>query len=281
LHLPDFIAVGPVRTGTTWLDGVFRGHVGLPAGIKETQFFGWRYGLGIEWYARHFRDCAQPIVGEFAPTYFYDADARARIAEHLPQCKVICTLREPVERIYSHYKLWRKLAILKAPFADAIAHDQQLISRMAYTPHVRAWRQRFASERTLILIYEDSRHDRQGYIDRICSFTGAPRFNLDAVADDRRMVAHFERAPRNRHLARRARRLKDAMEVRGYLRSLNWIEPILEACMGGGEPFAPLDPEVAARLRERLAPDLRELEDLLGRDLSIWRRPQFDSRGRP
>jgi hypothetical protein len=42
--------------------------------------------------------------------------------------------------------------------------------------------------------------------------------------------------------------------------------------MGGGEPFASLDPELEARLRERLAPDVRELEDLLGRDLSTWRR---------
>ena len=60
LRLPDFIAVGPPRTGTTWLDRVLRGHVGLPAGVKETQFFIWRYSLGIEWYAAHFRDCLDP-----------------------------------------------------------------------------------------------------------------------------------------------------------------------------------------------------------------------------
>ena len=270
-RLPNFIGVGPVRTGTTWLDAVFRGHVGLPARIKETQFFGWRYDLGIEWYAHLFRDCREPIVGEFGPTYFFDGGARTRIAEHIPQCKIICTLREPVERIYSHYKLWRKLAILKAPFEEAIARDQHLIARMAYAPHVRAWLERFGRERTLILIYEDSRKDRQGYIDRLCSFIGAPRLNLDNIEGDRRLVAHFERAPRNRHLARRARQLKDAMEVRGHLRTLNVITPILEACMGGGERFAPLDPELEARLHRSLASDVSELEDLLGRDLSIWR----------
>ncbi len=57
LRLPDFIAVGPPRTATTWLDQVMRGHVGLPAGVKETQFFIFRYSQGIEWYAAHFRDC--------------------------------------------------------------------------------------------------------------------------------------------------------------------------------------------------------------------------------
>lgn len=271
LRLPDFIAIGPVRTGTTWLDGLFRGRVGLPARIKETQFFGWRYALGIEWYARHFRDCSQPVAGEFAPTYFYDDGARTHIAEHIPRCKIICTLREPVERIYSHYKLWRKLEIVKGAFAAELEGNSALAARINYAPHVRAWQERFGRENVLILIYEESRRDRQGYIDRICEFIGVPPLNLDTIPADRRMVAHFERAPRYRHLARRARQLKDALEVRGWLRTLNRIEPLLEACMDGGAEFPPLDAELARRLRERCASDIEELETLLGRDLSIWK----------
>ncbi|MGH7879070.1 MAG: sulfotransferase domain-containing protein, partial [Candidatus Binataceae bacterium] len=273
LRLPDFIAVGPVRTGTTWLDSIFRGHVGLPARIKETQFFGWRYELGIDWYARHFQACREPVVGEFAPTYFYDAGARARIIEQIPRCKIICTLREPVARIYSHYQLWRKLAIVKGTFAEELERNPQLLARIHYTPHVRAWQERFGRENLLVLIYEDSRHERQGYIDRICGFIGVPSLNLETTAGDRRMLAHFERAPRSRQLARRARQLKDALEVRGWLRTLNRIEPLLEACMSGGAPFPPLDAELAMRLRARCAPDLAELGKLLGRDLSIWRAP--------
>jgi hypothetical protein len=51
---------------------------------------------------------------------------------------------------------------------------------------------------------------------------------------------------------------------------LKRIEPLLEACMGGGAQFPPLDAELAKRLRARCAPDIAELEELLGRDLSIW-----------
>jgi len=271
LRLPDFIAVGPVRTGTTWLDGLFRGHIGLPARIKETQFFGWRYALGIEWYARHLRDCRQPVAGEFAPTYFYDESARAHIAEHIPRCKIICTLREPVERLYSHYKLWCKLAIVKGAFAEELDGNSALAARLNYLAHVRAWQERFGRENVLVLIYEDSRRDRQGYVDRICEFIGVPLLNLQAIAADRRMVAHFERAPRSRHLARRARQLKDTLEVRGWLRTLNRLKPLVEACMGGGVEFPPLDAGLARRLHERCGPDITELEELLGRDLSIWR----------
>ena len=270
MRLPDFIAIGPIRTGTTWLDTIFRGHLGLPARIKETQFFGRRYHLGLDWYARHFSNCRESIAGEFGPTYFFAPAARAQIARDLPSCKIICTLREPVARIYSHYQLWRKIAILKEPFAEAIANRPQLSARMHYAPDLREWRKVFGN-RMLVLIYEDSRHDRQAYVDQICDFIGAPRFDLKTVAGERRMVAHFEQAPRNYRWARRARDLSYALEERRLLRLRNLLDPAVEWCMTGGEPFSPLDPDLAAELRARCADDVAEIEELLDRDLSIWK----------
>lgn len=272
MRLPDFIAIGPIRTGTTWLDAVFRGHLDLPVGIKETQFFGRRYHLGLDWYASHFRASAETISGEFGPTYFFAPAARGQIARDIPNCKIVCTLREPVARIYSQYQLWRKIAILKEPFADAIANRPELSARMHYAPQLREWRKVFG-KRMLVLIYEDSRRDRQGYIDQICDFIGAPRLDLKTVAGDRKMVAHFERAPRNYRWARRARDFGYALEERRWLRLRNLLGPALEWCMTGGEAFPILDPELNAKLRARCAPDVAQVEDLLGRDLPAWKDP--------
>src|SRR5215831_20542545 len=98
-RLPDFIAVGPPRAATTWLDLVLRGHAGLPGQTKETHFFTRNYARGIDWYARHFRHCtADPVVGEICPSYFASGEARERIGLTIPDCKIICTLRDPVER---------------------------------------------------------------------------------------------------------------------------------------------------------------------------------------
>ena len=82
-QLPDFIAVGPPRTATTWLDLVLRGHVSLPGETKETHFFTRNYGRGIDWYARHFRRCVGgQVVGEICPSYFVSPQARERIRCH-------------------------------------------------------------------------------------------------------------------------------------------------------------------------------------------------------
>jgi hypothetical protein len=272
IRLPDFIGVGPPRTGTTWLDRILRNHIGLPKGLKETQFFVWRYRLGLAWYASHFR--GYPLgypTGEFGPAYFPNAEARDRIRRHMPDCRIIITLREPVERLYSHYKMWRKIGVLKAPFAEVVEHHQELIAHTRYAANVEAWRELFGPKRTLVLIHEDTRLDRQGYVNRLCDFIGAPRLDLRGIRIEREPAAHVERAPKSRRNARRALRLRDLLEERGYPRLLELLDPFFEFCMGRGEIFPPLDPALEARLRDRFRPETEELEILLDRGLADWR----------
>jgi hypothetical protein len=273
MRLPDFIGVGPPRTGTTWLDRILRNHVGLPAGIKETQFFVWRYHLGMPWYARHFAGYAGDyLAGEFGPTYFPVAEARARIRQHMPACRIVITLREPVERFYSHYKMWRKIGVVKAPFEEVVENHEELIAHTQYARNVAAWREDFGRERTLVLVHEDTRADRQAYVDRLCDFIGAPRLDLRSVKIEREPAAHVERAPKSRLTARRALRLRDRLEERGYPRLLEMLDPFFEFCMGRGEVFPPLTPELEVKLRARLRPEVDQLESLLDRDLTIWRK---------
>src|SRR5260370_17080012 len=102
-RVPDFIAVGPPRTATTWLDVVLRGHVGLPAHTKETPFFARNYARGIDWYARHFRHFVEePVVGEICASYFENIQARERIHPHIPECKIISTLPHPLHHPSSY-----------------------------------------------------------------------------------------------------------------------------------------------------------------------------------
>src|SRR5215470_10591582 len=105
LKLPDFIGLGPPRTGTTWLHRMLEGHVDLPYGGKETQFFTTFYSRGIEWYAHKFRfaDGKRKIV-EICP-YLTATKAPSRIRLHLPDCKFLVTLRNPADHAYSTYKM--------------------------------------------------------------------------------------------------------------------------------------------------------------------------------
>jgi len=106
-RLPDFLAVGPARTGTTWLHGVLFQRASLPKGTKETHYFDWFYDKGLDWYRAYFSDCpANRPVGEVAPTYFQKPEVRERVARVMPNCLIVCSLRDPVERAYSLYRVF-------------------------------------------------------------------------------------------------------------------------------------------------------------------------------
>jgi hypothetical protein len=274
IALPTFIGVGPPRTGTTWLDKILRGHVNLPAGTKETLFFDVRYPRGVEWYSCHFRNRRPGApTGEFGPSYFSSGAARERIARHIPDCKIICTLREPVARHYSNYKMWRKMALVKDPFARIAERHADLLSYTRYTENIAEWQRIFGRKNVLVLIHQDARCDPQQYIDTICSFIGAEPLNLAGMAHVEEAVNGVERAPKHRRMARRARKLRGFLGDHRYWRMRSLMNPVFDYWMGRGPEFPPLDPALENQLRRRFEPEIVALEELLGRDLTFWREP--------
>jgi hypothetical protein len=272
LRLPDFLGIGPPRTATTWLELVLRGRVGLPEGTKETQFFVWRYDLGLEWYADYFRNCPPDLpVGEFTPGYFDSPLARERIAHDLPKCRIICTLRDPAERLYSHYRLWRRIGYTKSPFESAAFGHRQLLDTARYADHLKDWFDRFGRAQVLVLLHDDLLADRQGFLDRVCDFIGIARFDIADTGWVNQRVHPVEQAPRSFHTARRAQYVKRKLERYRFHRLLGLCDPIFKFCFSGGPDFPPLDPELADRIRASLRPQTDALEQLIGRDLSAWK----------
>ena len=277
MRMPDFIVVGPPRTATTWLDAVLRGRVGLPYHVKETHFFARNYQRGLTWYARHFLHCAaEPVVGEVCAAYFESPQARARIRTHLPQCKIICTLREPVERLYSYYKLMRHSGKTGLPFEEALVKHKQMLACSRYAQHVRDWQADFGAHNVLVLFNDDLVRDPQAYLNSITDFIGIERVPISEAVPTRRSPANtIEVAPRSVRLARSARQFRFWLGSRRMYRTRRLLTKagVWRFCFGGGLEFPPLDPADKWRLRELLRPEVEMLEILLKRDLLAWKNP--------
>jgi Sulfotransferase domain len=276
-RLPDFIAVGPPRTATTWLHEVLQGHVCLPADRKETDFFTRFYDRGIDWYADYFRHCEGGIpVGELSPMYFASSPARERIARHLPECKIIVSLRDPVERAYSNYRMLRRIVATKVDFEQAATTRGDLIESSRYGTHLADWFARFGRERVQVLIYDDLESDSQAFLDSICDFIGIPRFPISSSKVGAERVLTVNTQPLSPRLAKLARDVVGWFVDRRYHRAANRVRGsrIIRYMLEGGDPFPPLDPEVANRLREYYRPEVEKLEQLIGRDLSAWKLPR-------
>ncbi len=115
-RLPNFLIIGAQKCGTTWLSAMLRQHPDVYMPAREVHFFDKdrNYKKGIDWYASHFAGAGNRRgVGEKTPDYFW-ADGRGGeghmpdvhrlIHRHLPDAKLIVTLKNPVDRAVSAVK---------------------------------------------------------------------------------------------------------------------------------------------------------------------------------
>lgn len=273
-RLPDFIAVGPQRTGTTWLNQVLAGAVGLPS-KKETNFFLNHFDLGLDWYLAFFADAARAVpMGEIDPNYFGERIARERIAWLIPGCRIIVTLRDPTARAWSSYRTMRRDAWTREGFEQTVMHNRIIAESSRYAFHLEAWQRAFGAPHVLVCLYDDLEDNPQAYLDRICEFIGVAHITLDRDAA-RERVNSVTRAPRSRRIARRARDARDWLAHHRWHRVARAIGRIgiWRFAFTGGEEFGAMDKAVEARLRRHFLPEVEALERLIQRDLSAWKDP--------
>lgn len=106
--LPNFIIIGAQKAGTTSLLYYLNQHPQVERGIrKEIHFFDFNYQKGENWYRAHFPFRLfldeDKVVGEATPHYLFYPYTAKRIAEMIPDVKLIVLLRNPVKRAISHY----------------------------------------------------------------------------------------------------------------------------------------------------------------------------------
>lgn len=274
-HLaPDFVGIGPARTGTTWLHQLLANRAWMPCDFKETDFFSRNHGRGFDWYDHQFRHCdATRPIGEFSPSYFAHAESDRRLHEVNPQCRIICTLRDPVDRAYSHYKLLRRAQWTKLDLEECVAQHAQIRGESRYAFHLRRWLARFGDECVSVFFYDDLRADQQVFADSVCDFIGVARIDVQAIALPRAARNTIERAPKNPKLAQNARHFRQWLREHDAFSMIRMLERlgVWRWCFGRGEEFAPLSPEVDARLRALFRPEVEALEEIVGRDLTSWK----------
>ena len=275
--LPTFFVIGPPRTGTSWLHEILKERALLPSPTKETRFFDVHFQRGIQWYLSHFgaTKSTKPI-GEIAPTYFASATACERIARVLPGARVVCTFRNPVDRVISLYRLKRAYGMSPWGLEEAISRDPELIESSRYATYLRLWQCAFGAKQVLATVYEDLQNDAQAYVDALADFIGLARFPLaPSIVRDlntSRVLTH----PRSYYRTRTATALADHLKARrldfivtGVRRS-----PLMKLFLGGGPAFAQLSLEFLHKLYDLFRPEVEELENMLNRDLSAWKSNQ-------
>lgn len=107
--LPTFLIIGAQKSATRWLRSNLGKHPDIYTPDEEISFFTNRRRvrtLGLAWYRQQFIGWdGEPVLGEATPGYMilrHDPKAMAkRIDRHLPDVRLIALLRNPIDRAES------------------------------------------------------------------------------------------------------------------------------------------------------------------------------------
>jgi hypothetical protein len=195
------------------------------------------------------------------------------MAQTVPEAKIVCVFRNPVERVVSLYRLKQAYGLIPWEFEEALERDPELMESSKYVSHLKLWRRSFGSDKILTLLYDDLRRSPQDFVNSLADFVSVPRFKLrrrqcELVHDSDRMTR-----PRSYYRTRSATLLSDWLKAR----QMDWMVSAFKRSrlqrfvLGGGPPFPKPSLEALAQLEVRLQPEIEQLETLIQRDLSAWK----------
>jgi hypothetical protein len=288
MPLPNFIIIGTAKSATTSLYNYLNAHpqVGMSR-EKEANYFGWNNGeLGfpaswrkeeqhdfpattLEAYAELFPDDPQlRALGEASPLYLDSPHAPGRIRAELPDVRLMVTLRKPVKRIISYYKLLVRKGWVTESLEESLRPGKILYELSFIGGRLERYYELFPRERIHAIRFDDLKHRPEPTMRAVWRFL---EVDPDFVGDWG--AAHNE-AP-----AQSLRTRILTSENRLIHRTFQAVDPILRGPVRHGikriaHLFVQSKPQFPEDLRRRIeemyAPDVHKVEALTGLDLGAW-----------
>jgi hypothetical protein len=290
---PNFFLVGAAKAGTTSLYAYLKQHpqVFLPK-VKEPHFFAqvcpspemrhlyWMIN-DRETYLRLFRKARGYLaIGDASPSYLWDAQAAERIRRTVSGAKIIIILRDPVERAHSHYLADVREGVHNLSFYDALRQDMArprkgwavsllYVELGQYAAQVRRYLEIFGPQQVKVLLFEDLRRDGAKVLTELAQFLGIDQGAVAQIDTDE--VHNSYAAPRGRW-AQKLAGAKLARILGKTVIPFTVGQFIFERVLSMRAPKPPIEPDAKRLLCEIYAPEINELEGILGRPLPELRR---------
>jgi hypothetical protein len=273
--LPNYLVIGAQRSGTTWLHELLGSHprIYVPTRRKEIKFFSHFYDRGLDWYCRFFPEDEEAglydAIGEVTPTYLYKMDAPARIAQTLPEARLLVILRNPADRAFSHYLMWIKNNGYRKSFEELLEEKRSIYRYGLYGMWLSRYQRHFDRSRFCILLYEESVKAVAETKSRLARFLGVDSECFPEQAGDRRVGESY--APRARAAFAVAKRTSRWLQRNDLDWPVNVAKQGVKRLLGRSDDLPSFSPASRERLLESYQEDMSRLEAEFELDLSLWR----------
>lgn len=270
---PGFLYLGPDKSGSTWLYEVLMQHPECyVAPCKDIYYFDQYYNRGMAWYESFFKNVPEDVmaVGELSHGYLFSEDAADRIKKDLPNVQLMATLRNPIERSFSHYLYLLSSGLVTGSFEEVLEARPGVVRSSLYAKPVAFYLEKFGKEQLHILLFDDLKKDPKAFAEHVFGILGLS--SVDNIDYNKKVRA--ARRSRNALVAKLAKRTAVLARDMGFARLVGAVKrgpvPRLLYSDFKKEERPVMAMETRKMLAGRFRPDVLELEKLLGVSLSHW-----------
>ena len=189
--LPNFIVIGAMKSGTTSLYHYLRDHEQIfMSRIKELDFFAeaGNWSRGMDWYRQQFKGAENALARGEASTlytkYPEHTGVPERIAATVPDVRLIYVVRDPIERLRSHYQHRVMTGMEKSPPEVALLENPSYVNCSRYAMQLERYLDHFPREQILVVPSEALKADRTATVQQVYEFLGV---------DPSRMPPHLDK----------------------------------------------------------------------------------------
>lgn len=282
---------GSIKAATSSLFNYLNAHPLICGSkVKETWFFSMHYSGDIEIdrnrYAAYFSPAAEHrILFEASPEYLsYRENVAPRIKRLLPDARLLFVLRDPVDRLYSHFNFAKgkfhlprdmsfeffveqcqrfgNAEITVAESGIAIQHLRAL-EIGNYGRFLKNFYEQFAADQIKVIFFEDLKHQPLEVLEEICAFIGVSPSFYDGFVMHKANVTFSARLRYLHRLVLTFNRWFEPLLLRhpALKRRLLYVYKSLNQDREG---YAPMHEETREKLAAYYAPGNDKLKQLLG-----------------
>lgn len=215
---PAFLVLGTQKAGTSALFEMLRLHPRILAPkVKEPHFFNREdeFAKGMAYYFKQFPLVPlrgpEPITFEASAGYLYNPLAPERIKKHLPDAELFAVLRDPVQRAFSAWNMFRQFENTPffpdyhdpRTFEQAVEDEisgkpmhvaHRYLDRGVYAPQLERYIKLFGRDRVHVFAYPEFKSAPHVVVDSICATMGLgplpPQEGLSRIRSNERPYSH-------------------------------------------------------------------------------------------
>lgn len=267
--LPNFLIIGASRCGTTWMANNIKLHpdIYMPS-KKELHFFDADFDKGWDYYSGFFPEdkCSScTAIGEATPAYLYMPEVPHLIKSRLPDVKMIVSLRNPIDRAYSHY--WNLYAAApeghvnkRLSFEEKLEFTPRLIDEGFYDKKLNSYYELFPKKNILVLIFEEMMDDQARHYRRIYEFLGVDPEVVPPLLDVR-INSAASKLGHSKILDLTYKAFYRLVRIPALSRRIDDIN---------AKTLPEMNVATRESLRQKFAPSAANLAQMLDRNLNVW-----------